>query len=57
MASKEVEAAVEYAKTGKKPEKTPGLDYLDTGVNLVTDKPVEGVPSITSKEALEKCWG
>jgi fructose transport system substrate-binding protein len=57
MASKGVEAAVEYAKTGKKPEKTPGLDYLDTGVNLVTDKPVEGVPSITSKEALEKCWG
>ena len=57
MASKGVEAAVEYAKTGKKPTPTPGLDFFDTGVNLVTDKPVEGVPSITSKEALEKCWG
>jgi fructose transport system substrate-binding protein len=57
MAAKGVEAAVEYAKTGKKPETTPGLDFFDTGVNLVTDKPVEGVPSITSKEALEKCWG
>ena len=57
MASKGVEAAVEYAKTGKKPAPTPGLDFFDTGVNLVTDKPVEGLPSITSKEGLEKCWG
>ncbi len=57
MAAKGVEAAAEYAKTGKKPTTTPGLDFFDTGVNLVTDKPVEAVPSITSKEALEKCWG
>jgi fructose transport system substrate-binding protein len=57
MASLGVQAAVEYAKTGKKPEPSPGLSFYNTGVNLVTDKPVEGVPSITSKEALEKCWG
>ena len=57
MASKGVEAAVEYAKTGKKPEPTPGLDFFNTGVSLVTDKPVEGVPSISSKEGLAKCWG
>jgi fructose transport system substrate-binding protein len=57
MAAKGVEAGAEYAKTGKKPEPTPGLDFFDTGINLVTDKPVEGVPSITSKEGLEKCWG
>jgi fructose transport system substrate-binding protein len=57
MASLGVEAAVEYAKTGKKPNPSPGLDFFNTGVSLVTDKPVEGVPSISSKEGLAKCWG
>ena len=57
MASLGVEAVVEYAKSGKKPEPTPGLTFYDTGVALITDKPVEGVPSITAKEGLTKCWG
>jgi fructose transport system substrate-binding protein len=57
MASMGVEAAVEYAKTGKKPQPSPGLDFFNTGVSLVTDKPVDGVPSISSKEGLAKCWG
>src|SRR5947209_8630632 len=57
MASLGVEAAVEFAKTGKKPAPTPGLDFFNTGVSLVTDKPVEGIPSISSKEGLAKCWG
>jgi fructose transport system substrate-binding protein len=57
MASLGVEAAVEYAKSGKKPAATPGLDFFNTGVSLVTDKPVEGVPSIGTKEGLAKCWG
>ncbi len=57
MASLGVQAAADYAKTGKKPEPTPGLNFFDTGVSLVTDKPVEGVPSITSEEGLKKCWG
>jgi fructose transport system substrate-binding protein len=57
MASLGVEAAVEYAKTGKKPQPSPGLDFFNTGVSLVTDKPVEGLPSISSKEGLAKCWG
>jgi fructose transport system substrate-binding protein len=57
MASLGVEAAVEFAKSGKKPATTPGLDFFNTGVSLVTDKPVEGVPSIGSKEGLAKCWG
>jgi len=56
MASLGVEAAVKYAKTGEKPKPSPGLDFFNTGVALVTDKPVEGVPSITSKEGLAKCW-
>ena len=33
------------------------LSFTDTGVQLVTDKPVEGVPSITSAEGLKLCWG
>ncbi|WP_062120117.1 sugar ABC transporter substrate-binding protein [Aureimonas sp. AU40] len=57
MASKGVEAIVEFKKNGKKPEPTPGLDFFNTGVTLVTDKPVSGIESITSAEALKKCWG
>jgi fructose transport system substrate-binding protein len=57
MTSLGVEAAVEFFKTGKKPAPSQGLDFFNTGVSLVTDKPVEGVPSITTKEGLAKCWG
>ncbi len=57
MASMGVEAVVTFAETGEKPGTTEGLDFFDTGVELVTDQPVEGVPSITTEEALTKCWG
>ena len=57
MASKGVEAIVNFKKTGQKPAASPGLDFFDTGVTLVTDKPVPGIESITSDEALKKCWG
>ena len=39
------------------PEVTPGLDFYDTGVALVTDKPVDGVESIDTTEAETICWG
>ncbi len=57
MASLGVQAAADFAKTGKKPEPSPGLDFFNTGVNLVTDHPVPGIDSITSDEGLKKCWG
>ncbi len=57
MASKGVQAIVDFVKTGKKPEPTPGLKFFDTGVGLITDKPVAGVDSISVKEGLAKCWG
>ncbi|MBN9510096.1 MAG: sugar ABC transporter substrate-binding protein [Alphaproteobacteria bacterium] len=57
MASLGVQAVVDYAKTGKKPQPTPGLKFFNTGVNLVTDHPVPGVPSISTDEGLKKCWG
>ena len=41
----------------EKPQVTPGLDFYDTGVALVTDKPVEGVDSITVEEGKKLCWG
>jgi fructose transport system substrate-binding protein len=57
MASKGIEAIAAWAKDGKKPEKTPGKNFFDTGVNLVTDKPAEGVDSIDVKEGTDRCWG
>jgi len=57
MAALGVEAVVDFAKTGKKPQNSEGLSFTNTGVELVTDEPVEGIPSITSEEALAQCWG
>lgn len=57
MASLGIEAIAKYAKDGTKPQPTPGKTFFDTGVALVTDKPAEGVPSISVKEGLDKCWG
>jgi fructose transport system substrate-binding protein len=57
MASMALEAISAYAKDGTKPEKTPGLEFFDTGAVLITAKPVDGVPSITVEEGLALCWG
>jgi fructose transport system substrate-binding protein len=57
MASLGVEAIVEFAKSGEKPQPSPGKDFLNTGVTLITDDPVEGVKSEDTAFGLEKCWG
>jgi fructose transport system substrate-binding protein len=57
MASMGVEAIKKFADTGEKPGVTEGKNFFDTGVALITDNPVEGVPSIDTKEGLAKCWG
>jgi len=57
MASLGIEAIAAWAKDGTKPENTPGLDFFDTGVNLVTDQPADGVESIDTAEGTDKCWG
>ncbi|PKF80264.1 sugar ABC transporter [Vibrio sp. vnigr-6D03] len=57
MASLGVEAIAEYAKSGVKPGATPGKGFFDTGVELITDEPVDGVASSTSAQGLGKCWG
>ena len=57
MASKGIEAIAAYAKDGTKPEATEGKNFFDTGVQLVTDQPVEGVESISVEEGKKLCWG
>ncbi|UVK38200.1 sugar ABC transporter substrate-binding protein [Mesorhizobium sp. AR10] len=57
MASMGVEAIKKFADSGEKPKVTEGKTFFDTGVTLITDNPVEGVPSIDTKEGLAKCWG
>ena len=57
MAALGVEAVKKFADTGEKPKPTEGKNFVDTGVRLVTDKPVKGLDSIDTKEGLNKCWG
>ncbi len=57
MASKGIEAIAAFAKDGSKPAASDGLTFFNTGVNLVTDSPAEGVPSIDSTKGTELCWG
>ena len=57
MAQLGVEAIAKFKRTGEKPAVTPGLDFFDTGVALVTDKPVDGLESIDTAAAEAICWG
>ncbi len=52
MASMGVDAIVDYAASGKKVS-----GYTDTGVTLITDKPMAGVDSKDTKFGLGACWG
>ena len=52
MAELGVEAVVNFVQTGEAPS-----GYTDTGVTLITDEPVEGVPSEDTAFGLENCWG
>ncbi|AUH32047.1 sugar ABC transporter substrate-binding protein [Paracoccus tegillarcae] len=57
MASLGVKAIAAFAADGTMPAATEGKDFTDTGVALVTDKPVDGVESIDTAEGMDKCWG
>jgi fructose transport system substrate-binding protein len=52
MASQGVDAIVAATKNKKKVS-----GYHDTGVNLITAKPMPGVPSKDVKFGLQNCWG
>jgi fructose transport system substrate-binding protein len=57
MAEMGVKAVVDFAKDGTKPEAPSGQNFIDTGVTLITDKPVDGVESKDTAFGLENCWG
>jgi len=57
MASMGIEAIKNFADTGKKPDPSPGMNFFNTGVTLITDKPASGVESIDTKAGMDKCWG
>ena len=57
MAAMGIEAIAAFAKDGTRPQASEGLDFTNTGVNLVTDQAVEGVASISVEDGLSQCWG
>jgi fructose transport system substrate-binding protein len=57
MASLGIQAIAAYAEDGTLPQNSPGKDFFDTGVALVTDQPVDGVESISADKGTELCWG
>jgi fructose transport system substrate-binding protein len=52
MAADGVKAVVTYAKDGTKPS-----GFVDTGAEVITDKPVSGVESKDTVWGLQNCWG
>ncbi|CAD6010110.1 substrate-binding domain-containing protein [Agreia sp. COWG] len=57
MAELGVEAISKLATDGTKPSASAGLDFFDTGSKLVTEKPVDGLDSISAADATKVCWG
>ena len=57
MAQLGVDAIKKFADDGAKPETTAGKDFYDTGVELITDKPQDGVESKDTTFGTENCWG
>jgi fructose transport system substrate-binding protein len=57
MAKEGVQAVVNYANDGTKPAVTPGKDFINTGVTLITDQAVSGVPSKDTTFGAANCWG
>jgi len=53
MAELGVKAIVDLAKNGTKPSNSEGLDFFNTGVELVTDKAASGVKSITTYATID----
>jgi fructose transport system substrate-binding protein len=52
MAEQGVDAVVNYAKTGQRPE-----GFVDTGAVLITDRPQPGLSAKDTIFGLASCWG
>lgn len=57
MAALGVEAVVDFARTGRKPGTTRGLGFYNTGVELITARPVDGLDSKDPAWGARNCWG
>lgn len=57
MAADALEAISAYVKDGTRPAASQGLDFTNTGVTLITDKPAPGVDSKDTAWGLANCWG
>ncbi len=57
MAEQGVQAVAAFAERDEKPQPTAGKDFVDTGVTLITDDPVDGVESQDTTFGAENCWG
>ncbi|MEU4562245.1 sugar ABC transporter substrate-binding protein [Actinoplanes sp. NPDC023936] len=57
MAQLGVEAIAQYAEDGTRPQNTAGKDFVDTGVQLITDDPQAGVEAKDSAWGKQNCWG
>jgi ABC-type sugar transport system substrate-binding protein len=57
MAELGVKAIADHANGKADPKVSDGLDFFNTGVALVTDKPADGVESIDTAAGTDICWG
>ncbi len=57
MAEDGVKAVVEFANSETKPTTPEGKDFIDTGVTLITDEPMDGVTSKDTTFGAANCWG
>jgi fructose transport system substrate-binding protein len=56
MAVAGVDAAMAFVKNGTKPS-VLASGYIDTGVQLITDKPLGGLSAKDTTWGLQNCWG
>lgn len=57
MAALGVAAIVKAVETGEMPKATDGKAFFDTGVGLITDRPVDGMAQLSVAEGGKLCWG
>jgi fructose transport system substrate-binding protein len=57
MARLGVEAVSKIGQGEQAPSLPKGEDFLDTGTNLVTAKPLDGIKSQTVDQGKKGCWG
>jgi fructose transport system substrate-binding protein len=51
-----VKAVIDHIRNHVDPINSKGVDFVNTGITLVTDKPVGDIKSIDSKKGTELCW-